>query len=149
MTNTIVSEILTVLENQRSFIQNLEKLNDEQINWIPNGSKNSIGILMDHLIGAEKSLIHQTIFGIEITRNRDKEFEQKARSIKDLLKIYDSTSHESKSLLSSKLSDKDLLEERTRRGSKNTVLWYLLHTVEHNNYHIGQINLIIAMLNAL
>lgn len=146
MSNSIVSEITSLLENQRSIIEKISGLSDEQINWVPKGSKNSIGILLDHLTGAERGLIHQMIFGIEVHRDRDKEFESKTRSVKELVKNYQETAEESQKLLTKKLSDENLLEERMRRDTKRTVLWALVHVLEHNNYHIGQINLILAML---
>ena len=147
MTKQIVNELLDLLESQRNFVTNVEKLTDDQLNWIPKGSKNSIGILLDHISGAEKMLIHKLIFGIEITRDRDQEFEQKKRSLKPLLDSYQETANQTKQLLSTKLEDENLLDERMARGTKRTVLWALAHALDHNNYHIGQINLLLAIVD--
>ena len=38
MAKKIINEFIALLENQRSFIENVESLTDDQINWIPNGS---------------------------------------------------------------------------------------------------------------
>lgn len=149
MSNKIITEISNLLEDQRSFIKNVEALNDKQLNWIPKGSKNSIGILLDHLIGSEKSLLHQTLFNIEINRDRNKEFEQKSRSLKELISSYKTMSQESKRLLTTKLTDENLFDERIRGDKKRTVLWVLEHVLEHNNYHIGQIYLLLAMVKEL
>ncbi len=148
MTKKIINELMVLLDNQRSFIKDVEGLTPEQLNWIPKGSKNSIGKLLDHITGAERMLIHQMIFGIKINRDRDKEFEDRNRSINELIQNYNETSQETKRLLDSKLEDEDLLEERMRRDTKRTVLWALTHAIEHNNYHIGQIYLLLAMVKS-
>lgn len=146
MDTGIVTEILDLLEKQRAFIKNVESLKDDQLNWIPKGSKNSIGILIEHMTGAERGIIHQMIFGLDIDRDRDKEFEHRTRSVKDLVKSYIDTAQVTTNLLSTKLTDTNLLESRTRRGEEKTVFWALGHLLEHNNYHIGQINLLLAMV---
>lgn len=146
MAKGIVTEIIDLLELQRSFIKNVESLNDDQLNWIPKGSKNSIGILIEHMTGAERSLVQQMIFGLDITRDRDKEFENRKRSVRELVKSYTETAQITKNLLSSKLTDDKLLEVRTRNGVKKTIFWALGHLLEHNNYHIGQVNLMLAMI---
>ena len=148
MTKQIVNELSGLLESQRSFVTNVEKLTDEQLNWIPKGSKNSIGILLDHITGAEKMLIHKLIFGIEISRDRDKEFENRNRTVKDLLTKYQEMASDTKQLLSTKLEDENLLDTRNARGTERTVLWALGHALDHNNYHIGQINLLLAIVDS-
>lgn len=146
MSKRFVSEFFSLLENQRSFLKELENLTNDQLNFIPKGSKNSIGILIDHMTGAEKSLVHQTLFGLDINRNRDKEFEQKNRSFDKLKKNYLETASRTNDLLASRLEDEQLYDERERQEKKRTVLWSLLHFLEHNNYHIGQIYLLLAIV---
>ena len=146
MSKRFVSEFLNLLENQRGFLKDLDSLTNEQLNFIPKGSKNSIGILLNHITGAEKFLLHQIVFGIEIDRDRDKEFEHVNRSLDKLKQEYLSTAEKTKELLTSKLEDGQLYEERKTRTSTRTVLWVLLHSLEHNNYHIGQIYLLLAMV---
>lgn len=148
MTKQIVNELMGLLDNQRGFINDVGNLSTEQVNWIPKGSKNSIGKLLDHLIGAESMLIHQMIFGIKIDRDRDKEFGDGTRSLKDLIQKYNVLSQETKRLVETKLEDENLLEERMRRDTKRTVLWALTHAIEHNYYHIGQIYLLKAMVES-
>ena len=150
MAKKIINVFIALLENLRSFIENVESLTDDQINWIPNGSKNSIGILLEHLIGSEKMWIQQIIFGTDIKRIRDKEFEKRKRSIQDLLKEYSINAKSTKNLLSTKLEDENLFENRERtKGEKITVFWALSHVLEHNYYHIGQINLLIALVGQI
>ena len=141
----IVNELLATLESQRSFLKDLD-LPSDQLNFVPNGSKNSIGILLEHITGAEKSLIQQMVFGIEINRDREKEFESKTRSLEELKKEYLASAEITKSLLSTKLEDDQLFDERERRGNQKTVFWAIVHAIEHNNYHIGQIYLLLALL---
>ena len=105
---------------------------------------------MEHLIGSEKMWIQQIIFGTDIKRIRDKEFEKRKRSIQDLLKEYSINAKSTKNLLSTKLEDENLFENRERtKGEKITVFWALSHVLEHNYYHIGQINLLIALVGQI
>jgi uncharacterized damage-inducible protein DinB len=146
MTRTIVNQINELLDNQRIFIKNVENLTEDQINWSPKSDGNSIGIIIDHLIGSEKMLIKKVIFEMNVLRNREKEFEKSPRSKNLLIKSYYDNSNDTRELLSTRLTDSNLLEERMKGDTKKTVLWALLHLLEHSNYHIGQIYLILGLL---
>lgn len=148
MTKLFVTELIETLENQRVFAKEVENLSSEQFNFIPKGSKNSIGKLLEHMTGVEKMLIHKVIFGSDVTRDRDKEFGDRVRSVAELLKEYTLVAQESKRLLET-LDDEKLSEERMLRETKRTVLNALTRAIAHNNYHIGQIYLLLAMVKQL
>lgn len=150
MSTFTINEILSILETQRSFIDSIKPLSDEQINWSPSKSevskRNTIGILLEHLTGAEKFLVHQVIFGMNVNRNRDAEFSHdKVRNKTDLVLNYEETAKKTTELLKS-INDDTLKEMRSARGNERSVLWALLHVMEHNYYHIGQINYILAVM---
>lgn len=150
MANFTVKEIVSIIERQRSFIDSIKGLTDEKINWSPSVSEysknNTIGIILEHITGAERFLIHQVIFSLEVNRNRTEEFNQKKIRKKDeLVQKYESTAQKSKELLVT-LTDERLQEIKKIRKHEKSVLWALLHIIEHNNYHIGQINYILAMI---
>ena len=150
MSNFIVSEILSILESQRSFIDNVKTLTNEQLNWTPSKSehskRNTVGILLEHITGAEKFLVHRGVFGKEIKRNRDEEFNQdKVRNKEEIISNYKKVAMDTAELLKT-LKDDTLTEERKVRTHTKSVSWILLHAIEHNYYHIGQINYLIALM---
>ena len=145
MSNTLTISILDMLDAQRSFITKIEELSEEEINWSPLPDKNSIGNLLDHLIGSERFHVHEKIFGIEINRIREKEFEKKSRSKKSLLASYQEMATKTRELLKTKLEDERFLEPSLGDDKTKTVFWRLTHVIEHNYYHIGQINLLIGL----
>ncbi|RMF87674.1 MAG: DUF1572 domain-containing protein [Nitrospinota bacterium] len=54
--------------------QRIEGLNDAQINWAPKQGYNSIGVIIKHMLGAEKFWIGEKIGGTPVHRDRDDEF---------------------------------------------------------------------------
>lgn len=146
MNNKIVSEFINTLESQRKFLANLEHLSNEQINWKPFDSKNSIGILLEHLIGSEKFWIQQVISGKNVKRTRKNEFIDRERSLEQILSDYKENIIDTNNVLSN-LKDERLLEIVQHPERQVTILWVLIHVIEHNYYHIGQINLILAIMH--
>ena len=149
MTREILDGLIAFLDDQQSFIKDIENLTSDQLNWIPNGTKNSIGIIFEHLIGAKKMLIQQTIFNIEINRVREKEFETRNRSLTSLIKSYQDVSQEAKKLLIANIDDKNLFDVHDSFGGKRTTLDAIVHTIEHTSYHIGHIYSFLALLKSM
>ena len=149
MADFTVKELISILERQRSFISSIKVLTDDQINWSPSTSefsgRNTIGIMLEHITGAESFLIHHVVFGLEVNRNRDEEFNQeRIRKKIDLILNYEATARKSAEMLAT-LNDEGLREIKRIRQHKKSVLWALLHVIEHNYYHIGQINYVLAL----
>lgn len=146
MSNSLTLIILQMLDEQRSFIAKIKDLTDEEFNWSPLPDKNSIGNLLDHLIGSERYHIHQCIFSIEISRVRENEFIKKNRSKQELLNNYEKMAARTRELLKSNLQDDQFLYPSFgERSPEKTVFWRLIHVIEHNYYHIGQINLLFGI----
>jgi len=126
----------------------LERLNDEQIWWRPNGQSNSIGNLLLHVSGNARQWIVCGVGAATDSRDRDAEFAQREIIARDDLH----------SLLKQTLADVDatlgqidanqLLERRTIQGSDVSVLEAILHVVEHFSMHTGQIILLTKLLTA-
>ncbi|MFW9928845.1 MAG: DinB family protein [Candidatus Thorarchaeota archaeon] len=147
MENETVSGIYEVIESQRKHIKDiLSTLTNDAVNWNPQAGKNSIANLIEHITGAEAFWIQEVIMGQDINRVRDKEFEYRYRSKKELRTAYEYLVKSTKDILLSKLTDSVLHEKRKARTREITVLQVLLHVVEHNYYHIGQINYIKGLL---
>ncbi|WP_198027763.1 DUF1572 family protein [Paenibacillus forsythiae] len=54
----------------------MDQLSDEQVNWRPNDSSNSIANLMVHISGNINERISKGINNKDFIRNRDEEFEE-------------------------------------------------------------------------
>ena len=150
MSNSICNEVLSILESQRSFLKNIKTLSDSDLNWTPFenefSNNNTIGIMLEHITGAESFWIHQVIGGINVNRHRDDEFKKdRTREIQVLGKNYEEMAKMSSEIILG-LSDEQLMDIKSVRDTEKSVLWILLHMVEHNYYHIGQINYVLALL---
>ena len=147
MTLKIVTEILGVLEDQRKAIKGFfDELTNDELNWKPQENRNSIANLIEHITAAEAFWIQQGILGQKVDREREKEFEYRYRSSKELQNAYNYMRKATRHILENKITDNDLFEKRKVRNTEKTVLWILLHMVEHNYYHIGQMMFIRALL---
>lgn len=68
----------------------IEPLGDEQIWWRPNESSNSIGNLMLHLAGSVQLYLNKLHGGVEFTRDREAEFNERTHIPKqELLARFD------------------------------------------------------------
>ena len=147
MNSNTLSTILEVLDAQRTHVKKiLTELTNDACNWNPQADKNSIAVLVEHLTGAEAYWIQEVITGQKINRIRDKEFEYRYRSKKELKTAYEYVSKSTREILKNKLTDTVLMEQRALKKGSKTVLWILLHVVEHNYYHIGQMNYLAGLL---
>lgn len=147
MSSSSISTILSVLENQRAHVKKiLDELTNDACNWNPQTDRNSIAVLIEHITGSEAYWIQEVIIGQNVNRIRDKEFEYRYRSKKELRTAYDYMAKSTKDILTNRLTKNNLTEEREVRDGKKTVLWILLHMIEHNYYHIGQMNYLAGLL---
>ena len=140
----MITPVLIVL-----FEQNLSKLHEEISQYpddsslwvVKDGIKNSGGNLCLHLTGSLQHFIGNVIGESGYIRNRDAEFTLKNISKHKLLNEIDNT----------KVAVKDALEQCSKNelaknyplplnGETVTTEFFLLHTLAHLNYHIGQIN---------
>jgi uncharacterized damage-inducible protein DinB len=117
----------------------LDVLGDDDIWWRPNDASNSIGNLMLHLDGSTRMLILRVAGGRQIVRDRDAEFAERGPVAKPaLLARLRSTLAEVDEVLAT-LDEATLLERRSSMQGEVTVLWAVLHAVEHFAMHTGQI----------
>jgi uncharacterized damage-inducible protein DinB len=134
----ILKEVHIKLEDS---IKNLE---DQELNWRPSQSSNSIGNLLKHIEGSEAFWIHHVVGGLESQRVRTSEFEIKDFNFKDLQNELIKTKRMTKKILI-ELYNEQLSESRTywsqltNQNRERTVYWCLMHSIEHSALHIGQI----------
>jgi uncharacterized damage-inducible protein DinB len=117
----------------------LEALGDDDIWWRANDASNSIGNLILHLDGSTRMWILGVAGGRQIARDRDAEFAERGPIAKSaLLARLRSTLAEVDEVLAT-LNEATLLEPRPSTQGEVTVLWAVLHGVEHFAMHTGQI----------
>jgi uncharacterized damage-inducible protein DinB len=117
----------------------VQQLTSDQIWSRSNESSNSIGNLMLHLAGSSRYWAIEVIGGASIGRVRQREFDQREPiPTEQLLAGLRSAVAEVDQKLAS-LPEESLLEIRTARDEKATVLWCVYHIVEHFSMHTGQI----------
>lgn len=122
------------------------QLTEEQIWSRANDASNSIGNLLLHLARSSRYWAVEVIGGKPIGRVRQQEFDQrKPVSSQQLLAELRAAVKEVDQKLA-ELPDETLLEVRTAREERFTVLWCVYHIVEHFAMHTGQI---LSMTKAL
>jgi uncharacterized damage-inducible protein DinB len=114
-------------------------LGEDDIWWRVNDASNSIGNLVLHLDGSTRMWILRVVAGRQIVRDRDAEFAERGPLAKSaLLARLRSTIAEVDEVLAT-LNETTLLERRQSNYGEVTVLWSVLHAVEHFAMHTGQI----------
>jgi len=117
----------------------LDALSEEDVWWRANNGSNSIGNLILHLDGSTRAWILGVAGGRRVVRDRDAEFAERGPLAKSaLLARLRSTLAEADEVLAM-LDEATLLERRASSSGEVTVLWAVLHGVEHFAMHTGQI----------
>jgi uncharacterized damage-inducible protein DinB len=124
----------------------IARLNEEQVWFRDDAASNSIGHLLLHLTGSTRFWAIEVIGGSSIGRVRQREFDPPAtvptdRLMADLRAVVTEVDE-----LLAQMSASILLDERTIREERVTVLWCVYHIVEHFSMHTGQI---LSMTKAL
>lgn len=131
---------IALAEQHADMRQAIEGLDAEALNWKPGQETNSIAVLITHSLGAEHSLI-TTALADPIDRDREAEFQAEASSVDDLTAVIDRVDGIVPGLID-RLTAEDLEAERSRPndrlGRTKPGIWWLLHAVEHNREHMGQ-----------
>ena len=120
----------------------LDVLSEEDLWWRVNEASNSIGNLILHLDGSTRARVLRVAGGRQVVRDRNAEFADRGPIAKAaLLARLRATLTEVDEVLST-LTEQKLLERRDSTRGEVTVLWAVLHTVEHFAMHTGQIILL-------
>jgi uncharacterized damage-inducible protein DinB len=119
--------------------QCLDVLGEDDIWWRASDASNSIGNLLLHLDGSTRMWVLRVAGGRQIVRDRDAEFAERGPMAKSaLLARLRSTLAEVDEVLAT-LNETTLLERRPSTQGEVTILWAVLHAVEHFSMHTGQI----------
>lgn len=118
---------------------NVEPLTDEQVWWRPNPSCNSIGNLILHLNGNIGQWMVASFNGLDDSRNRPAEFNERRRIPgRSLLERLDETLQEAGKVLD-RLTPDDLAATYYIQGYTVSGLAAVYQVVEHFGLHYGQI----------
>lgn len=149
MTQHMTALADSVLSDARAFLSAdyipkiarcLDTLGDADVWWRANAASNSIGNLVLHLDGSTRMWIVGVAGGRPVERDRAAEFAERGPIARgELLARLRATMADVDQVLAS-LDVGTLLERRkSSREEEVTVLWAILHAVEHFAMHTGQI----------
>ena len=140
---TFFNQYLNLLQECHNDIHDaLEGLPPAALDWTPGADMNSIGVLVFHLTGAERYWIGDIAAQDPTERDRDAEFRVHDVGM-DVLKKRLTDNLEYARTVLEKFTIQDLKRTRVsaRDGREFTVAWALLHALEHDTLHLGQIQL--------
>lgn len=143
MMDPLISRYSEYLKKGRQDLVNLvNDLSHEELHYKADGALNSIAMLLKHSASAERFLIHNLVVNDPMPPARTKPFEAGDEPLEELLARLESSRERTMEILED-LSDDQLLEEKEMTLSsgprKVTKEWGILHTLEHEAQHMGQI----------
>ena len=132
----------TDLKNRTQFV--LEQLNDEQVNWRPEGESNSISNLIFHMGENIRERIGKGIHGVDYTRDRDREFADMRISRAEAQELL--TARFAELIRTAEtLPEAAWFQTQRVRQQEKTNLDILLQSAAHFSEHVGQILYIAKM----
>jgi uncharacterized damage-inducible protein DinB len=121
----------------------LEVLSEDDVWWRANSESNSVGNLLLHLDGSTRKWILNVVGGRKLPRDRAAEFAERGPIAKSVLigRLRSTLAEVDRELAT--LDEGTLLESRPESEDEEvTVLWAVVHALEHFSMHTGQIILI-------
>jgi len=116
----------------------LEQLSEDEVNWRPNESSNSIANLIIHIDGNIRERISKGINKKDYIRHRDEEFEPVTKNKSELIEILEKSFYE---LIETAKGMTDSLMAQTQivRNKERTNLDVMVQCATHFSEHLGQI----------
>ena len=142
-----IEGIMQFNERMHSLLdQAIKGLENQELNWRPSQSSNTIGNLLKHIVGSTSFWLLYVAGGLSINRDRPAEFESQDLQIVNLRAELNTLKTVSERVFKG-LTDGILAQSRTFRmpwapaegAHQVTVHWCLMHAIEHTAGHIGQI----------
>ncbi|MFC1737226.1 DUF1572 family protein [Candidatus Hydrogenedentota bacterium] len=135
----IAESVRKVTMSRDWILHSVEYLDEEDIWWSPGESCNSVGTILQHLLGNLRQWVLSGFRGDEDVRDRPREFRAEERVSKDpLVSEFEALIDEVLAVYSS-LDPIRLLEEKTIQGRTCSALSAIYRTVPHLQLHAGQI----------
>ncbi|MZQ81035.1 DUF1572 domain-containing protein [Paenibacillus sp. 5J-6] len=123
----------------------LNQLDNQQVNWRPNESSNSIANLIVHMSGNINERIGKGMNEKPYFRNRDEEFGEQFKTKDELIEMILISLHEVKDTLMA-MSEKRFSDTKIPDNRDLTNLEIFIQTATHISEHTGQIFYIAKML---
>jgi hypothetical protein len=123
---------------EKRIVSVLNQLDDQQVNWRPNDSSNSISNLIIHISGNIKERIGHGMNHIPFSRNRDEEFEVHIKTKPELIEMIETSLHEVKETLTA-MSNERFSETQKIGDREQTHLETFIQSATHFSEHMGQI----------
>jgi len=117
----------------------LSHLSEDQIWYKHNDNTNTVGNLVLHLCGNVRQYVLHGIDGQADVRERQIEFSESGPIATDILVNALNQLEVDVTNAFSRITPKDLIENRTVQGFDENVTSILVHVAEHFSYHVGQI----------
>ena len=140
---TYFKEYLSLLQDcHNGILEALEGLPPAALDWVPGADMNSISVLVFHLTGAERFWIGDVAAQEPKERDRDAEFRVHDVGM-DVLKnrLADNLEYARGALEKFTVQDLETTRKSPRDGREYTVAWSLLHALDHDTNHLGQIQI--------
>lgn len=132
-------------EIHRRIIFVLNQLSDDEVNWRPNDSSNSIANLIIHISGNISERISKGINHKHFIRNRDEEFEELNRTKQELVEITNESFHEIIET-ARRMTEEAFMKTQLVRNRERTNLDMFIQCASHYSEHLGQVFYIAKML---
>ncbi|AZN38312.1 DinB family protein [Paenibacillus albus] len=125
-------------EIRKRILAALEQLNDDQVNWSPDGRSHSISTLIKHIDGNIQERILKGMLHQNIQRNRDDELKQTFIRKSELSQLVQHR-FELIILTVTSMTDEALEQKQLVRTRERTSLDMLHQCAAHYSEHMGQI----------
>jgi len=116
----------------------LDQLSDDEVNWRPNESSNSIANLIVHIEGNIGERISKGMNKKDYTRHRDEEFEHVTKKKSELIEILERSFCELVETTNS-MTDDSMLQTQMVRNKERSNLDILIQCAAHFSEHLGQV----------
>ncbi|MEZ4668365.1 MAG: DinB family protein [Anaerolineae bacterium] len=120
------------------FVATFEGLPLEALDWVPGQDMNSLCVLVVHTTGSARYWIGDVALGETSNRNRDAEFQVRGLShvaLKARFTALEEYAHAAVERLT--IADLPAARSIPGRDKQTTVVWALLHALEHTGIHLG------------
>ena len=129
----------------------LEQAREEDLQYVPPGFRNPAAVIARHLAGAELFWIGQLVGGRDAHRDRESEFTRpwwsRAWLLEALSKSRDISEQVFRELDGTSLDQEvaPLAHKPDFAPEHMTRRWAILHMLEHEAYHLGQLTLLLRI----
>ena len=129
------------------FFPAYQSLTSDQIDWVPEGSKNNIAFILRHIAQSEDWFIRAVIAGEEMIPKRRSELQ----TVEEMINYLHKTRKRTFEFLEE--HSIDILKETRNipegyRGEpieEPTIGWIINRIFDHEVYHLGQVNMILRL----